>query len=254
MGGAGGTPDLKDPAGIGGSRSTLENKGITVPEWAAGDTMGSWLTKAFPGVQMNAQNVSEATTGNTGTVSAPEPTTMASLGFPAAGNRPPEYAAGTGNRTETITRQAEQPMRPTAPIAAAPAAPAADPNAAKAKGDDWVYANIPTAYWQQGEDAIVKGAQPGGNFAGVYMPQGLTRSNAANYMEAGTMATMGGQPLPPAQFKPGDALTGVDPATQPRMRRALYDFNMANYGNPYGPHGNYSNPPPPSFLMQTGGG
>ena len=247
MGGAGGTPEnpaLKDPSGIGSSRAGLEAAAGAEPQkmfdqlpgWAAGDTMESWLTR-LPG---GDGGVSQPAATN----AAPEGT--ATLG--TLGAAPPVYGAGTGTRSEAGERAAV-PMQGPGISGAAPAP------ASTNKADDWVYANIPTAYWHQGDAAITAGAQPGGNFNGVYMPQGLTRSNAANYMEPGTMATMGGQPLPQGQPKPGDPITG-DPAASPRMRRGLYDFNMANYGNPFGPQGNPTppmQPHPNSFFMGGGG-
>ena len=260
MGGAGGTPEgpnLKNPAGIGGSREGLEGNdasNFNLPGWAAGDTFDSWLTR-LPGGGAPTAGVGEpmATASTPGANAAPEPSTLASLG---AGAPPPVYSMGAGNRTEAAARSGQFSgiQGPGVSGSAQPAGKTAEQLAAeqKAKGEEWVHADIPTAYWHQGDAAITAGAQPGGNYAGVYMPQGLTRSNAANYMDPGTMATMGGQPAQRA-YKPGDTITG-DPAAHSRMRRSLYDFNMANYNNPFGPQGNYTPPIPPSFLMGTGGG
>ncbi len=245
MGGAGGTPDPQDPSGIGGSRTALEAKaGGALPQWAAGDTVGSWLTKAFPGVQMNDQNVSEATTGTTGTVNAaPEPTTAAALGM-----RPPEYARGLGNRSEADSRAAVPMTGPgVSGPASAPAGKTAEQLAAeaKAKGEEWVSVQMPDAFHANASNLYAAQQQPGTyNFGGVYAPKGISQTNAPQYSSQG--------PQQPGALAPGSTLTGADAENQPRMRRALYDFNMSAYGNPYGPGGGSAGAARPWWEAQPG--
>jgi len=224
MGGASGIPDLKDPAGMGGSRAGLESQ---LPSWAAGDTAGSWLTRAFPGVQANEQNVREATTGTTGVTNVP-PSLSANLGFPTATPTQKMVPAAATPASLPLTAAAA-PAAPVATPAAAPVA-AVDPNAPKPT--DWVYTgNLPMDFDpRQGE-------------FGKPRPYAATGQNyTAGYGAAGNFGGVVGtgpaqqglkdQVLLP-EMKAGTALTGAQVDQYNRVRREDYDRYMGLYGVGY---------------------
>jgi hypothetical protein len=280
MGGASGVPDNpalgKDLEGLGGSRGQLQPD-VQVPSWAqsgnlksffeTGDMSGiqSWLMANNP----NSNAVPEAGAAKgpelPGANAAPEPATMASIAAPS-GVAQPTYSAGTGVASQPTTPQGGRlggilagPVTP-----AAPAAPAGmmtreqvqaeqqrATEAEQARQSEWVFAQLPESMPNQVTEANLRDSNF--NVGGLYMPtlQDPWNPGRLNNFVAGATQPPSNYTLPSdlATRQAGSTLDAATASQYPRMRRALYDFNMRAYGNPYGPAP--VTPPPQTLAEQA---
>ena len=252
MGGTGNTglePEGQKSALVGGGPAGT-------PGWAGGAQapgMPSLMSLNAPAENQPAvARDYELTTGSTGAGATAQPTQ--NLGFPTD---------PLGFKHQPYPTHADVPTYAgaAAPAATAPAADAAaKPDTS---GQDWVYAYLPNSVLST--NALLKGGQS--QIAGISTPKDLNMWSVYGHLDP---AYGGGKPeippgfgtMPPGSFKPGDKLDEATAALYPRMRRSLYDFNMANYGNYWGAGGNAplggstKFPPyaPSPFEPPTGGG
>ena len=289
--------DIYTPPWAGGDLAgkQAEAAGFDFPGWLA--SMGIGTGASASGGLVNSQGLNEATTGSNAqpaTNAAPEPAaTTANLGLPSqyslgagagiggaatpgattsgvgvmggvlAGPATPTTPAATGLTPEQVRIEAQTAAKDAEArtlaaqqkaTADAAAQRAADQKAQADKASEWVSVNLPDSFHANQSNLFAAQQQPGTyNYGGVYTPKNLSQTNMADFYGQG--ATRSG-------FAPGTTLTGADAENQPRMRRALYDFNMQAYGNPYGPGGGgqgqlawwMGQPSQPGSFFMGGGG
>jgi hypothetical protein len=230
MGGTTGTPTPAGQTSTG--NATINNQQLNWPEWATN------LAAQQPASPM-------APAGSTG-VSG----TLENLGFgPTAPPSTNATAAPTGFGAAPISTAPAGGLAhlgaapPPPPPAAAPTAPGvtqADLDAQLGKPRNPVYEDTQVAaYTLPGGTYGTTGVQaPGTNAPGVgYVdPKAFETfgQGAGPYMDPRLdpyYAASSGKPA----LTPGAVLTPGQEAGTPHMSKALYDFNMNAYGNPYGP-------------------
>jgi hypothetical protein len=145
-----------------------------------------------------------------------------------------------------------------APVAPAPVAdttPKEDPNARVAvyiPGGDYGFGTASGVFGNTSQHTYQQQAGPNGSTQAINNPYGIsvegvagaddswqTRGgrelswlDPASYQQNTTLKEAGLQPTPMI-YKPGDAVA-KGTANVPTMSKALYDWNMKVYGNPYG--------------------
>jgi len=257
----GGTSGTTTPAGqTSTGNATINNSQLNWPEWATN------YAATIPASPMAPAGSTAAGTGDpVADLGFPSPTatptsiegSMAPTGFSSEPYGASDAFGGVPDGTDPIHLGAGM-----APLATDPAADAGLP----ATGPD---APITQAQLQaqlgQPRNPVYEDTQvsaytlPGGTYGttgvqyGTPGPPGSTYPNGVGYVDPKAYETFGagqGPYIDPrmdpyyaaswdksqgSSLTPGQVLTPEQQAAQPHMSKALYDFNMNAYGNPYGP-------------------
>jgi hypothetical protein len=247
-----GTQGGLDPNALGGSR---------LPEWTSGtastapaqDAAFSTSNGAPPGnVAMAPESAATATAPAAATTFKPTvpvytPSPISNLGLPTPTASPIE-GSGSGAVAATSTRPTAEEVaaqgRAYQAAKQGQGASAADiakqledaKKADEAKAAEQVY--VPLPHQLDGNWLMQnKGAS---QYNGINLPQGLDMWNVYGYSDPSQQyaTPQGSTAALPQGMKAGDVVSADKRGTLPTMTRALYDFNMRAYGNPYGPQGN----------------
>jgi hypothetical protein len=265
MGGTSGVPTA-DPANATGNAATASPMAVAPPTGAQ-DTGIIPGTPGSPGVDYSklpawAEGLDKASVqsifnslGTTGTTTpTPNTTPTENLGFPAA--EPPgfQHAPLPQAAPEVGHLGAPAPAPPTAtPPTATP--PAEDPNARVAvyiPAGGFGFGTAGGTFGSTSQNTYQQQAGPNGSTQAISNPYGISVEGVnsgndswqqrgaqelgwldpASYQQNTTYLQSGLQPQK-MSYKPGDVVP-AGTANVPTMSKALYDFNMKAYGNPYG--------------------
>jgi len=229
--------------GAAGTGGTAQAPGAVTPAWAP-------PTETAP-AEMRPYELATASTG-AGATAAP----VQNLGFPSAqtiaepmGFHHDPYPTAAA---AVPTYAGAAPVAPTAPV---DTTPKEDPNARVAvylPGGDYGFGTASGVFGNTSQHTYQQQAGPNGSTQAINNPYGISIEGVASgndpwrqragqelswldpvsYQQNTTLKESGLQPTP-MSYKPGDAVA-KGTANVPTMSKALYDWNMKVYGNPYG--------------------